>query len=161
MKITLLFVFTSSVLLTAYGQTINRCDYKDNKKDRRIEEEFRRLHAYEAEIMLRGDVTALDNFYPEDHIVTNPFNQMIEKKTVLERVRGNIIKYKSYEKKMEYLCVYEKTAIIAGVETGAPADDANRPDAGQTSKRRFTETWMKRGKHWRKVARHVSTIAAQ
>ena len=74
---------------------------------------------------------------------------------------GNIIKYKSYEKKMQYLCVYKDTAIIAGIETGTAADDANRPDAGQTSKRRFTETWMKRGKHWRKVARHVSTIAAQ
>ena len=160
-KIILLIMFVSPISLTAFGQTLNRCDYKDNKKDKRIEEEFKRLHAYEAEIILRGDVAALDNFYPEDHIVTNPFNQMIDKKTVLERVRGNIIKYKSYEKKMEYLCVYKDTAIIAGIETGTAADDANRPDAGQTSKRRFTETWMRRGKQWRKVARHVSTIAAQ
>jgi hypothetical protein len=147
------------ISLTAYGQTLNRCDVKDNKTDKRIEEEFRRLHSYEAEIILRGDVAALDKFYPDDHIVTNPFNQMIDKKTVLERVRANIIKYKSYEKKMEYLCVYKDTAIIAGIEIGAPSDDANRPDAGQTSKRRFTETWVKRDKQWRKVARHVSTIA--
>jgi hypothetical protein len=160
-KIILLIMFVSTISLTASGQTLNRCDYKDNKKDKRIEEEFKRLHAYEADIILRGDVAALDSFYPEDHIVTNPFNQMIDKKTVLERVRGNIIKYKSYEKKMEYLCVYKDTAIIAGIEIGAPADDANRPDAGQTSKRRFTETWIKRGKKWVKVARHVSTITAQ
>ncbi len=98
---------------------------------------------------------------PGRHIVTNPFNQMIDKTTVLERVRRNIIKYKSYEKKMEYLCVYKDTAIIAGIEIAVTADDANRPDAGQTSKRRFTETWIKREKQWRKVARHVSTIAAQ
>jgi hypothetical protein len=160
-KIILLVMFVSSVSLTAFGQTLKRCDHKDNKKDKQIEEEFKRLHAYEAGLILRGDATALDEFYPEDHIVTNPFNQPIDKKTVLERVRGNIIKYKSYEKKMEYLCVYKDTAIIAGIETGTAADDANRPDAGQTSSRRFTETWMKRGNQWRKVARHVSTIAAQ
>ena len=79
-KIILLIMFVSPISLTAFGQTLNRCDYKDNKKDKRIEEEFKRLHAYEAEIILRGDVAALDNFYPEDHIVTNPFNQMIDKK---------------------------------------------------------------------------------
>jgi hypothetical protein len=159
--ISLTILFAGTMSLPAFGQTPSRCDYNGNKNDKRTEEEFKRLHAYEAELIVRGDVTALENFYPEDHIVTNPFNQLIGKKTVLERVRGNIIKYKSYEKKMEYLCVYEHTAIIAGIEIGTAAEDANRPDAGQTSRRRFTETWMKRGKQWRKVARHVSTIAAQ
>ena len=160
-KIILLIMFVCSIPLMIFGQTLNRCDFKDNKKDKQIEEEFKRLHTYEADLILRGDAAALDAFYPEDHIVTNPFNQMIDKKTVMERVRGNVIKYKAYEKKMEYLCVYKDTAIIAGIETGTAAEDANRPDAGQTSRRRFTETWMKRGKQWRKVARHVSTIASQ
>ena len=157
----LTILFAGTMSQTAFGQALDRCDYNDNKHDKRIEEEFKRLHAYEAELIMRGDVTGLDKFYPEDHIVTNPFNQLIGKKTVLERVRGNIIKYTSYEKTMEYLCVYEHTAIIAGIEIGTAAEDANRPDAGQTSRRRFTETWMKRGNQWRKVARHVSTIAAQ
>lgn len=160
-NIILLIMFVSPISLIAFGQTLNRCDYKNNKKDKRTEEEFKRLHAYEADIVLRGDVAAWDKFYPEDHIVTNPFNQMIDKKTVLERVRANIIKYKSYEKKMEYLCVYNDTAIVAGIEIAVTADDANRPDAGQTTKRRFTETWIKREKQWCKVARHVSTIADQ
>ncbi len=160
-KITLLIMFVCSLSLTAFGQTINRCDYKDNKKDKRSEEEFKRLHAYEVSIVLSGDVKAWDDFYPEDHIVTNPFNQLIDKKVVLERVRGNIIRYKSYEKKIEYLCVYKETAIVAGIEISLPADDANRPDAGKMTRRRFTETWIKRGKQWRKVARHVSTIADQ
>lgn len=158
-KCILLMMFVVSISAPAFGQTLNRCDYKDNKKDKRSEEEFKRLHAEEVRIVLSGDVTAWDNFYPEDHIVTNPFNQLIDKKTVLERVRGNIIRYKSYEKKIEYLCVYPDAAVIAGVEISLPADDANRPDAGRATKRRFTETWMRRGKQWRKVARHVSTIA--
>src|SRR5687767_3155014 len=126
-KIVFLAVFVGATSLNVFGQTISRCNYKGNQKDKRIEEEFKRLHAYEAELILRGDAAALDEFYPEDHIVTNPFNQMIGKKTVLERVRGSIIKYKAYEKTMEYLCVYKDAAVIAGIETGTTADDANRP----------------------------------
>ena len=158
-NMSLLIMFVWSISLTAFGQTIHRCDYKDNKKDQRSEEEFKRLHAYEVSIVLSGDVKAWDDFYPEDHIVTNPFNQLIDKKVVLERVRGNIIRYKSYEKKIEYLCVYKETAVVAGIEISLPADDANRPDAGKMTKRRFTETWIKRENQWRKIARHVSTIA--
>ena len=144
-----------------FGQAISRCDVGNSKADRQSEAEFKRLHAGEARIVISGDVAAWEKFYPEDHIVTNPFNQLLDKKGVLERVKANIIKYKAYEKKMEYLCVYGDTAVIAGVETSLPTDDANRPDAGRMTQRRFTETWIKREKQWRKVARHVSTIAAQ
>ena len=156
MLIVIGIVFSS----VAVGQTINRCDLGNNKADRGSEEEFKRLHAEEARIVISGDAAAWERFYPEDHIVTNPFNQLLDKKGVLERVKANIIKYKSYEKKMEYLCVYKDAAVIAGVEISLPTDDANRPDAGIMTQRRFTETWIKRGKQWRKVARHVSTIAA-
>ena len=40
-KIILLIMFVSPISLTAFGQTLNRCDYKDNKKDKRIEEEMK------------------------------------------------------------------------------------------------------------------------
>ena len=160
-RILVLIVFVVVISSAAFGQGISRCDVGDNKKDRHSEEEFKRLHAEEARIVISGDAAAWEKFYPEDHIVTNPFNQLLDKKGVLERVRSNIIKYKVYEKKMEYLCVYGDTAVIAGVETSLPTDDANRPDAGRLTMRRFTETWIKREKQWRKVARHVSTIAAQ
>ena len=162
MKRTLMLIALMTIVSpAAFGQTINRCDFGDNKKDKRAEEEFKRLHAQEVAIVLGGDASAWEKFYPEDHIVTNPFNQLLDKKAVLERVRANIIRYKTYEKKIEYLCAYKDVAVIAGVETSLPTDDANRPDAGKLTMRRFTETWIKRDKQWRKVARHVSTLAAQ
>ena len=160
-KVLMLLVLITLISSAALGQTINRCDLGDNKKDKRVEEEFKRLHSQEVAIVLGGDAAAWEKFYPEDHIVTNPFNQLLDKKAVLERVRANIIRYKSYEKKIEYLCVYKDAAVIAGVETSLPADDANRPDAGKLTSRRFTETWIKRNNQWHKVARHVSTLAAQ
>src|SRR5688572_22522802 len=123
-------VFMLSVVLilssAVFGQAIRRCDVRDNKKDRQTEEEFKRLHKQEAAIVLGGDAAEWEKFYPEDHIVTNPFNQLLDKKTVLERVRANIIRYKTYEKKIEYLCVYKDAAVIAGVEISLPTDDANR-----------------------------------
>jgi hypothetical protein len=156
----MLIILITTVSLDAFGQTINRCDFGDNKQDKLSEDEFKRLHSEEVAIVLSGDAEAWDEFYPEDHVVTNPFNQLLDKQQVLERVREHIIRYKSYEKKIEYLCVYTDAAVIAGVEISLPADDANRPDAGKLTSRRFTETWIKRDNQWRKVARHVSTIAA-
>ena len=156
-KVVMLVALVNLMTAVALGQaTGGRTD-----KDKRIEEEFKRLNAYDADIVLRGDVAAMDSFYPDDQVVTNQFNQLISKKQVLERVRANIIKYKSYEKRMEYLRAYGDTVVIAGSETVVPTADANRPDAGQTVRRRFTEVWMKRKGQWRKVARHVSTIAPQ
>lgn len=157
----MLVVLGISFSFSVVGQAISRCEVGNNKAERPGEAEFRRLHAEEARIVISGDAAAWEKFYPEDHVVTNPFNQLLDKKGVLERVKANIIKYKAYEKKMEYLCVYGDTAVIAGVETSLPTDDANRPDAGRMTQRRFTETWIKRKKQWRKVARHVSTIAPQ
>jgi ketosteroid isomerase-like protein len=156
-KIILLVALVNLMALVALGQTT---DQRINK-DKRIEEEFKRFNSYDADIVLRGDVAAMESFYPDDLVVTNQFNQFINKQKVLERVRENIIKYKSYEKKMEYLRVYGNTVVTAGTETVVPTVDANRPDAGQIVHRRFTEVWMKRKGQWRKIARHVSTTAPQ
>ena len=159
MKRAVMLVFLAAMTaLTSLTQTIDRCDLADNKTDKRVEEEFKLLHKREVAFVLSGDAAEWDKFYPEDHIVTNPFNQLLTKNQVLERVRAKIIRYKVYEKKIEYLCAYKDTVVIAGVETSLPADDANRPDAGKLTSRRFTETWIRRDKQWRKVARHVSTI---
>ena len=140
--------------LVALGQTANHL----TNKDKRIEEEINRLTAYEADLVLRGDVATIERLYPDDFVVTNPFNQFINKQKVLERILTNIIKYKSYEKQIEYLRIYGNTVLTAGTETVVPTADADRPDAGQTVHRRFTEVWIKRKGQWQRVARHASNV---
>ena len=92
-RVLMLVVLVVVISSAALGQAISRCDVGDNKKDRQSEEEFRRLHDEEARIVISGDAAAWEKFYPEDHVVTNPFNQLLDMKEVLERVRSNIIKY--------------------------------------------------------------------
>jgi len=107
-------------------------------------------------LILRQDTVALQKFYPDDFVVTNPFSQFIDKKKVIERVKANIIKYSSFERIFEYFKVHENTVFIVGQEIVVATEDAARTDAGQTTHRRFTEVWMKRGKDWMKVLRHAN-----
>ena len=44
-----------------------------------IKQEMERLAAYEVDLVLRSDTAAMERFYPNDMIVTNPFNQVIDK----------------------------------------------------------------------------------
>lgn len=156
-KVILLIALVNLMALAALGQTTDR----RTSKDKSIEEEIKRLTASEVDLLVRGDMAALERLYPDDFVVTNPFNQFINKQKVLERIRTNIIKYKSYEKQIEYLRVYGNAVLAVGSETVVPTADADRPDAGQTVHRRFTEVWVKRKGKWQRVARHASNIMPQ
>jgi ketosteroid isomerase-like protein len=117
---------------------------------------------YELKLVLNQDTIAMEKFYPDDMAVTNPFNQFIDKRKVMERVKSDIIKYVSYEKKVDYFHVEGgNTVVVIGSEIVVPTADANRSDAGKTVNRRFTEVWMKRGKEWKKVVRHANNVVNQ
>lgn len=103
----------------------------------------------------------MKKFYPDDFVVTNPFNQFIDKKKVIERVKGNIIKYSSYKRTFDAFRFYGNTAIVIGSEVVVPTSDANRPDAGKTVHRRFTEVWVLRNGMWQKVVRHANNITEE
>ena len=122
-----------------------------------IEAEMQRLADYEVDLVLRSDIAGMARFYPDDMIVTNPFNQVIDKAKVLERVQANIIRYTSMTKKVEHFrLLRDDMAVIMGLETAQVTPDANRPDAGRMTYRRFTEVWELRGDEWKKVVRHAN-----
>ena len=153
-KIKYLFIATLlSCTASLYGQT---SQMKNNNTV--AEKEIKRLYAVEQKLILNQDTVGMKKFYPEDFVVTNPFGQFINKRKVIERVKGNIIKYSSYERKFDYFKFYGNTAIVIGSEIVIPTQDANRSDAGKIVNRRFTEVWMKRGLEWKKVVRHASNV---
>lgn len=127
--------------------------------DKRAEQEIRRLYDREHELLLRRDFDAQERFYPDDFVVTNPFNMFINKTKVMERLRGDIIKYNKYEREYDYFRRYGETMVVVGSETVVPTLDAKRPDAGKTVHRRFTEVWVQRDGGWQKVVRHASNVA--
>jgi ketosteroid isomerase-like protein len=128
---------------------------------RRAEQAIKLLYDQETDLILRSDVAGMAHFYPDDFVVTNPFNQFIDKAKVLERVRTNIIKYKTYTRQFDYFRKYGDTVVVVGSELVVPTADANRTDAGQTVHRRFTEVWVRRNGQWQKVVRHANNIGPQ
>lgn len=110
-------------------------------------------------MVLRQDTIAMQKFYPEDMVITNPFGQMIDKKTMIKRVKDGIIKYSEFEKIIEHFAMPDdKTAIVVGKEQVTPTQDANRNDAGKHHERRFTEVWVYRQGNWLRLIRHASTF---
>ncbi|MFN0134744.1 MAG: nuclear transport factor 2 family protein [Phycisphaerae bacterium] len=107
--------------------------------DKQADAEIRGLYDREHELLLRRHVAAQERFYPDDFVVTHPFNLFIAKPKVLERLRADIIKFSAYERTYDDFRCYGDTAFMVGSETVEPTQDANRPDAGQTVHRRFTE----------------------
>lgn len=110
-------------------------------------------------MVLHQDIAAMQKFYPDDMIITNPFGQMINKETMMQRVKDGIIKYSEFEKIIEHFTMPdEKTAIVVGKEKVTPTKDANRSDAGKHHERRFTEIWVYRNGNWVRLIRHASNI---
>jgi hypothetical protein len=121
--------------------------------------EIKRAMDYELKLVLTQDTAAMRQFYPDDMAVTNPFNQFIDKRKVMERVKADIIKYASYEKQIDHFHLEgDHTVVVIGREIVVPTVDANRADAGKTVNRRFTEVWIRRGKDWKKVVRHANNV---
>jgi ketosteroid isomerase-like protein len=150
-----LLVLTITGIYSSFGQTSNVSSAKHQK----MFVEIKRLMDYELKLVLSQDTTAMIRFYPDDMAVTNPFNQFIDKRKVLERVKSDIIKYSFYEKKIDHFHIEgDNTVVVIGSEIVVPTPDADRQDAGKIINRRFTEVWMKRGKEWKKVVRHANNV---
>ena len=126
------------------------------KNEQAVKQEMQRLAAYEVDLVLRSDISAMERFYPDDMVVTNPFNQVIDKPQVIERVKANIIKYTSTTKVVEHVRTFGDMVVTMGLETAKVTPDAERADAGKMTYRRFTQVWTLRGGSWKKIVRHAN-----
>lgn len=112
------------------------------------EEEIRRLDDEVRGAMLERDLAALQRLCSEDFVVTNPFNQVLNKAQVLEAVAQGRILHTSFEREIESLRARETTAVVMGRETVV--------DEGRTLNRRYTEVWLKEEGRWQLLARHAN-----
>lgn len=118
--------------------------------------EVRRLNDDEVDAFLKNDKATLAQLFSDDFVVTNPLNQFIHKNQVLDMVQSGLLGFKSYERRIEYLRVEGKTAIVAGSE--AVVFSGRMPLAGKPVNLRFTAVWMKQSGRWREVARHANVV---
>ncbi|HEX6891721.1 MAG TPA: nuclear transport factor 2 family protein [Chryseolinea sp.] len=119
-----------------------------------IEQEVKKLDLEHADAVLRGDQAAMNKYWTEDFIVTNPFNEIDQ----ADRIKKGIVTYSSFIRQSEAIRVHGNTVIVMGKETVVPK--GNSPDAGKTINRRYTNIWMIRDGKWRLIARHANVICA-
>jgi ketosteroid isomerase-like protein len=150
------------ILIILFSSSIDSLSQVSNRTDNQAKLELtkvRKLMDYETQIVLKQDTSAMRQFYPDDIVVTNPYNQVIGKREILNRVKSNFIKYSSYEKAVDYFHLEnDDLLVVIGNETIVPAVDANRDDRGKIVKRRFTEIWVKRNGEWKQICRHFNNI---
>lgn len=145
-----LWVLAPLLLLSA-GPTLGQSNQVPE-----IEREIRALNAREVDALLRNDVATLNGLWSNDFVVTNPFNKFIDKKQVVGMTASGNLAFTSYDRQIEYVRVYGDTAVVSGAETVAWA--GKMPNAGTTSRLRFTAIWMKQDGRWQQIARHASMV---
>jgi hypothetical protein len=128
-------------------------------KNRRVEEEIKRLNTQEVEALLHNDVQTLGRLWSPDFVVTNPFNKFVNKQQVVGLTESGNLAFTSYDRQIEYVRIYRDSAVVAGSETVVWA--GKMPTAGKTSHLRFTAIWMRQGGRWQEVARHANITDRQ
>jgi len=120
-----------------------------------IERQVKKLDLEHADAVLRGDQEAMNKYWTEDFIVTNPFNEIDQ----ADRIKKGIVTYSSFVRESEAIRVHGNTVIVMGKETVVPK--GNSPDAGKIINRRYTNIWMLREGKWRLIARHANVICGK
>jgi len=127
-----------------------------SKGDQDIEKQIRQLNTDEHDAFMKNDVDGLAKIWSDDFVVTNPFNQFVTKKQVLELVKNGTLAFKSYTRNIQYVKIYGDVVIVAGAETCVWGGKI--PMAGKLSNLRFTSVWRNENGRWQEVARHASII---
>ena len=151
-----LAVLLLSVLLT-FGATTEAQPQELASAD---EATVRALDDQERVAVLNQDFPALERLWSERLVVNAPSNQVTRgKRAVLDLVRRGLIRYSSFERRVDFVRVDGDLAIVMGAETVRPIGEA--PMAGQLVQRRFTNIWRKEAGAWHLFARHANVIPSR
>jgi hypothetical protein len=120
------------------------------------EASLRAANASELADFMAADTKGLEGLWADSFVVTNPLNRLATKRQVLGMVGSGMLRFTSYDRKIEYVRTYGDIAIVAGAETVVWA--GKMPMAGKSSQLRFTAVWQRYGTGWREIARHANII---
>ena len=111
---------------------------------------------------LNRDVSELKRLWSEDFTVNAPTNQVVvgRQGNLDAFVRSGIINFTTFDRSVEFIRVDGPFAVIMGLETVVPKEDAPSVGlvAGQQVHRRFTNIWRQEGNTWRLYWRHANVI---
>lgn len=123
------------------------------------EAKIRALEDQEREAVLAGDTAALERLWSEQLTVNNPQSRVsASRQDVFDLVKRGLIKYQSFERRIEAIRQHGDVVIVMGAEEVVPVGDM--PRAGQKLQRRFTNIWKKEAGAWKLIARHANLVPA-
>jgi hypothetical protein len=122
------------------------------------EKELRNLEVAEAKAILESDLPALETLWGEMYTVNAPDNKIRDRKGVAEAIKAGVIKYSSFERKVERVLLHGDTAVVMGGET---VKHLGGPDDGKTVERRYTDVWANKDGRWLMLARHASVVSVK
>lgn len=94
-------------------------------------------------------------------MVTTPRNSIAQTRAaVFKNQQQGFIDYSSFERVIEKMQVQDNLVITMGYELFVAKHDLQEAKAGQPTKRRFTNVWMKRNGQWLQIGRHASIICS-
>ncbi len=120
------------------------------------EASLRAVSASEVAAFLAADTKGLEGLWADSLVVNNPLNQLVTKPQVLAMVGSGMLRFASYDRKIEYIRTYGDIAIVAGAETVVWA--GRMPLAGRLSHLRFMAVWQRSANGWREIARQANVI---
>lgn len=110
-----------------------------------------------AKAILEKDEKAIARFFTKDSVTNNPRSSLTFGSVgVIEAARTGIINYYSFDRNIESVQIFGRTAIVMGNEVVVLKDNDGSP--GKTINRRYTNVWIKIGKNWQIVARHANIV---
>ena len=119
------------------------------------ETEIRRLESIEHKAMLEQDTATLSTILAPDIIVTTPTYKIVSGRNQVFAMKKAGPKFLSFEREVEKVVIKGDVAISIGNETVITASDTN---IRITSKRRYTNIWMKQNGAWILTARQACEI---
>lgn len=147
----LLILLVTSVYVFASG-LVSGQSVKQNDK---LEQQIRKLDLAHADAILRRDAEALSKLLAEDVVTNHPTNKVVKgREGIFELIRKGVINYSSFVREPETFLFYKNMVVVMGNETLVLADN------GQTIRRRYTNTWMKKKGKWLLTIRHAHIICS-
>ncbi|MBO0953070.1 nuclear transport factor 2 family protein [Fibrella forsythiae] len=147
------FLWSSVLLLTGLlSQAQSKADIEKTIKD---------LEQIGVKGILTADTTLLTQIWAPEFMVTTPRNTIAQNRAaVFKNQKQGLIDYSSFERIIETMQVQQDLVITMGYELFVAKHDLQEAKAGQPTKRRFTNIWLKRKGQWLQIGRHASIICS-
>lgn len=115
--------------------------------------EIKKAETTWSEALVKYDTLTLQKLWSADYVINNPMGKIVTGKEILNAMKAGV-RYQAYEKTIDRITFIDNIAVVMGKESLL-----DKPmQLTQSTVRRFTDIWMKKGGEWKLIARQATNI---